>query len=348
MALRFKDVIMSLRFCDSFDHYATADLLKKYTSTNGSPTIQAGSGRRSTASLRCPLNANAFVALTLDAQSTWIVGCALRFSALPVAEAPLIGLYDAAAALQCDVRMTTAGLLSVTRNGTSLGVSSSALSPGTDSYLELRAVIHTTTGAMEARVNGVAWVALTNVNTQAQASASASHIRLGVLQFAQAGQTADFDDLYICDGTGSAPHNTFLGDCRVDTLLPTSDGTSQQWTPSTPGTHYTLVDDSTPNTTDYVASQTVGHRETYGMQDLSAVTGTIYGVQVALAALKSDAGARSVKPLLLSGASEGLGTTAALSTSQTYTRHLQTTDPATGVAWTESAINAMQAGAEVA
>ena len=84
------------------------------------------------------------------------------------------------------------------------------------------------------------------------------------------------------------------------------------------------------------------------MQDLTAVTGTIYGVQLNLAALKSDAGARSIKPLLLSGAFEALGTATALSTSQTYTRHVQTTDPVTAAAWTESAVNSMQAGAEVA
>ena len=72
-------------------------------------------------------------------------------------------------------------------------------------------------------------------------------------------------------------------------------------------THYTLVDDAAPNTTDYVSSATVGQRDTYGMQDLTAATGTIYGVQLNLAALKSDAGARSIKPLVLSGASEALG-----------------------------------------
>ena len=64
---------------------------------------------------------------------------------------------------------------------------------------------------------------------------SANTVRVGMLETTLIG-TLDIDDLYICDGTGSAPHNTFLGDCRVDTLLPTADGTAQQWTPST-GTH---------------------------------------------------------------------------------------------------------------
>lgn len=348
---------MALRFMDGFDHYATADLGKRWqvvSGTAGSVAINGGTGRRSTASARFTSASGAgggptVLVLNFAAQATWIFGCAIQPSAYPTVEQILLELYDASNT-QIDVRLQTSGLLTITRGGTLLGTSSTGLATGIYTYLEWATTIHNTTGSTSLRFNGASVLTLTTLDTQATANATATTVRFGLATRwgGATPPTVDFDDVYLCDGTGSAPHNTFLGDCRVDTLLPASDGTHQQWTPSTPGTHYTLVDETAPNTTDYVSSSTVGQRDTYSMQDLTAVTGTIYAVQIALAALKSDAGARSIKPLLLSAASEALGAATALATGQTYTLHQQATDPATGAAWTESAVNAMQCGAEVA
>lgn len=285
------------------------------------------------------------LSLTLDAQSTWILGAAVRVQALPGVAATLLAVRDAGT-VQIGVRLNTDGTLSALRGTTVIGTSTATLTVNVYAYLELATLLHPSTGTVEVRLNGVAVVTVPAGDTTQTANSTANEVAIG--SFSNTALTVDFDDVYICDGTGAAPHNTFLGDCRVDTLLPSADGTSQQWTPSTPGTHYTLVDDAAPNTTDYVSSSTVGQRDTYGMQDLTAATGTIYGVQLNLAALKSDAGARSIKPLVLSGASEALGSATALSTSQTYTRHVQTTDPATAAAWTEAGVNAAQCGAEVA
>ena len=40
---------MSLIFCDSFDHYATAQLGQKWDAVTGAVAVSAGEGRRSTA-----------------------------------------------------------------------------------------------------------------------------------------------------------------------------------------------------------------------------------------------------------------------------------------------------------
>lgn len=49
-------------------------------------------------------------------------------------------------------------------------------------------------------------------------------------------------------------------------LLPTSDGTYSQWTPSTGTTHYTTVDETTCNgTTDYVSETTLNDRDSYNV-----------------------------------------------------------------------------------
>ena len=338
---------MSLRFMESCDHYVTADLAKKWTSSVGMSIISS-QGRRSTAALT-QTNWGNFVSLTLDNQGTWILGFAFRYTALPASARSIIARWMDGATNQVELGLTPSGTLTVYRGGTTLlGTSTAAIATATYAYLEWLVVFHASAGQVMLRVNGTEVLALTGIQTSASGNAWANAVRIGSMSDSTGNMGVTYwDDLYLCDGAGSTPHNTFLGDCRVDTLLPNADGTSQQWAPSTPGTHYTLVDEAAPNTTDYVSSATAGQRDTYGMQDLSAVIGTIYGVQLNLAALKSDAGARSIKPLLLSGGSEALGASTALSTSQLYTRAVQVTDPATGAAWIEAGVNAVQAGAEV-
>lgn len=333
---------MALRFIDSFDHYATADATKKGWTFTG-VGISTINGRRGTGSLTASGSWTAVK--VLDNQPTWIVGCAFKCTTLPSSTAiPIIDIRDAATS-QCDLRINSSGTLSVTRGGTVLGITTATIPLAAFVYIELLITVHASAGVAKIMLNSNIELSLTGINTQNNANAYANTIRLGPNPSSTLGFVY-YDDLYICDGTGSAPHNTFLGDCRVDALFPNGDGTHQTWTPSTAGTHYTLVDEATPNTTDYVSSSTVGQRETYQMQNLTAATGTIYGAQLNAAILKSDAGARSYKSLILSSASESLGAVVALSVSQIYGLHIQTTDPATSVAWTESGINAAQCGVE--
>src|SRR5262245_30832013 len=74
---------MALRFADSFDHYATADMLTKWSSfpSGTGPTIVA-SGRWSTSCMRCASGAqNRAAQKVLDAQPTWILGAAIKIGA---------------------------------------------------------------------------------------------------------------------------------------------------------------------------------------------------------------------------------------------------------------------------
>jgi hypothetical protein len=336
---------VALRFMDGFDHYATADVLKKWTSMD-TPTISAGNGRRSTSSFRNVGNSR-WLQRVFDNQNTWIAGFASRITSYPTATCAFLAFIDTSTT-QVDLAFDTVGHVVVRRGGsTVLGTSTATFPLAAYRSLECAVTISSTVGSVTVLVDGSAIVTLTGINTQQSALGSANAIRLGCLGTQNFG-THDIDDVYLCDGTGSAPHNTFLGDCRVDTLFPNAEGSTQQWTPSTAVAHSTLVDEATPNTTDYVASSTPTHRELFGLQDLTAQTGTLYGVQLGLAVLKSDAGARSLKGVVRSGASDALGSTVALSTSQLYTLQVQTTDPATSAAWTEAAVNSVQVGAEVA
>lgn len=341
---------MTLLFVDGFDHYATADVTKKWTSTGGSSLTISATGRRSGSSLRwTTASTSNGVVKTVTTGASFVIGFALRVSALPSSAAPICRLLDAGS-VQCDLRLNTDGTLSVTRAGTAVtnGTSVASIGTGTYYYIEWKVTIADSIGAnsCKVRINGVdAITVATGQDLKSTANASANQVSLNYA-VVSGGINIDFDDFYICDQSGSA-NNDFLGDCRVDAIYPTSDGTYSEFVPSTGVDHYALVDETAPNTTDYNSGSagSPGDRDSYGMGNLQAlVAQTVYGVQVNAAVLKDDAGAISVATFVRSGTTNSSGATVGLSTSQTYISQVFETDPDTASAWTEATVNAMQAG----
>ena len=342
---------MALRFIDGFDHYATADLPEKWTSVFGATAIHATNGRRGTGALRIDQYSE-WATLTLDNQATWILGFAIRIAALPTSGSAMIIDWRENASVQCRLDLLASGALVVMRGGTTqIATSPPALMTlNVFHYLELLLTFHGTTGVAALRVNGIEQFNVTGLNTITSANAYANILRLGNQSSGVGGTigTSYIDDLYLCDGTGSA-NNTFLGDCRVDTLLPNGDGSNSAWTVSTGTTHSTLVDETTPNDdTDYLSTSTAGARDTHTLGNLGAMTSpTVRGVQHSFSARKDDAGTREVKSCLKSGATTQVGTvTHSLTSAYAYYKTIWETDPNTSAAWTTSAIDALEAGME--
>ena len=154
---------------------------------------------------------------------------------------------------------------------------------------------------------------------------------------------SNYDDFVVTDGT-------LLGDVRVDAIFPNIDGNYSQFTPSTGTSHYQLVDETTPNTSDYnTSTATLNDRDSYGMGNLtSLVSNTIHGVQVVAAAARTaDTGSRGLATFIRSGSTNLDGTSKLQLASQAFTTQISETDPNTSSAWTLSGINAMEVGAVV-
>lgn len=342
---------MALRFVDSFDHYGTSDILKKWTSYGSSSAFAIVSpGRRSgTTCLRNTSPSSYAISKTIDNQAAWVIGFAFQCSDLPGSSTRLVALFDAGST-QCDLRLNPDGTLSVTRNGTAVtnGTSVSTLSVNVWHYIEWKVTIadSISAGSCKVRLNGVDIITVaTSQDLKNTSNASANQIQLNG-NVGSFGGSAYYDDLYICDGTGST-NNDFLGDCRVDVIFPNGAGNYTQLTPST-GSNYTCVDESTPNTTDYVSGSTVNDRDSYTLGDLPALTSqTVHGVQVNAAILKDDAGIRSVGTMVRSSSTNSDGSGVALSVSQTYITQIYEMNPNGSVAWTETTVNAMEAGVKI-
>ena len=244
---------------------------------------------------------------------------------------------------ELNVRIETNGYLAIYRNNTQIAVTGSAVI-GADvfNYIEFKGVLANSGGTAEIILNGVSVLSFTG-DTLDGTVTDIDKIRVG------SGATIDvIDDLYICDGTGST-NNTFLGDVTVEKLTPNGNGNSSVLVGSDGNStdNYLLVDETTPSTADYVGSATEGDKDTYAYSNIAGAPASVLGVAVNSYQAKSDSGTKFARPVVRSGTTDYVGTSVSLSTSYVAGQQLWETDPDTAVAWTESGVNAIEAGFEV-
>lgn len=337
---------MTLLFVDGFDHYVTADINKKWTSSSNS-IISTTVTRRAGSSSLSSNSTGASAIKTISASSTLITGFGYYCTALAGSEHTIVAFQDTGTS-QITLTARPDGTLAVKRGnsaGTLLGSTTYNINAATWVFLELKVTFSQTVGTVEVRANGATILSLSGIDTcnTANTTANGLYVSTGL----QSPATYYFDDCYVCDGLGST-NNNFLGDIRVDTLFPTSDGNYTAFTPSTGSSHYVLVDETAPNTTDYNSGANVGDRDSYGLSNLSALSSqTVYGVQVNAALLKDDAGAKSASTFVRSNTTDGDGASTPLGTSLSYLQQVYELNPDGNVAWTETTVNAMEAGVRV-
>lgn len=238
------------------------------------------------------------------------------------------------------------GALRVCRNtsATVLGTSAAVFTSLTWHRLEFKAVIHSSTGAVEIRVNGTTVLNLSGINTSATGSSQVTRL---YLDLSSTSLSVSFDDLYLLDTNAPGPTD-FLTDWRVRTLQPTGAGSSAQFTP-TSGSNYDRVNDIPPSASDaaYVSSTTNGHVDLHAMADVPT---TISGIKAVAHTIqtRSDDGTPTgtARSKLKSNATTSNGTTVTLTGSYQSQTDIYHTDPDTAAAWTASGINAAEAGYE--
>lgn len=337
---------MVARLIDGFGHYPTADFLLKYTSLNGTPTISAGTNPYGGAAYR-PGSQLRYINKTLDSQATWIVGFRVKVTSNPSAACPIFNLSDAGT-IQCSLVVNTDNTLSVVRStGTALtnGTSVFSFSSGTWYYIEFKVTIadSISAGTCKVRANGVDIITVaTGQDLKSTANATANSYSLGWIGNV-AGIDPYFCDFYICDGTGSV-NNDFLGDVRVDLLVPTAAGNSTGWTPNT-GVNYAAVDETAQDgDTTYVSASTPNTKDTYTFGNMPVSPTSIFAIQNVILAKKNDAGSKSLTPVIRSSGADYDGSVFTVGNSYNYSLDIRETDPATGVAWTESGVNSAEFG----
>jgi hypothetical protein len=331
---------MALLWHDSFDYYTGTEAAQFY---DGDHTI-AAPGRFGGSGLKF-VSYIVYSVKSVPASGTIIVGAAVCQVSLSPSWA-LLGLLDGAT-MQVSLLPGSDGSIAAYRGnkGTLLGRSAvGLLTPGTFNFIELKATIGSTTGSIVVRVNGAVVLNLSNVNTQASSNNSAT----GVF-FSTSNQSATiWDDLYICDTTGMTC-NDFLGDTRSITRMPSAQGYYADWDGSDGNKtdNYLLVDEATPNSTDYVATSTPVAKETYRYPATGYIGATVHGVKQPIYVSTDDAGSHSIRTVCRIGGVDYYGDTFAVSSSFRYFTQIWSVNPATGAAWLLTEVEAAEFGYEL-
>jgi hypothetical protein len=359
---------MALLWFDSFDHYVAADMGQKWSPVagggtgNGVLTIGATSGRRSTQGLRLigvPNSGNSgFVQRTFTPSgNTCIVGVASKWVsgvnaayALPGSESPCVIGIRLNGATQCWLYLNVgSGLLELYRGSTQLQVASAGMSIGSYPFIEIMAVIATgTAGSVQVRINNTLVMDVSGINTANSGTAGWNQIKLGQMASTPGSSGANmelaFDDCYVCDGSGAAPWNTFLGDCSAVASYPTAEGAASDWTPLSGTDNALMVKEATADgDTSYVSTITPGATDVYVTPD-TAPGATLLGVQVSLQLKKEDAGSCVVNAVARVGTTNYPLPVPNPGTAYAIGSAVFTVNPATGLPWTEAEYNAAQFG----
>lgn len=228
--------------------------------------------------------------------------------------------------------------------------STNAIVVGTEYDLEIKVTI-ANAGSIELRVNGVAEIGPTSVDTMATSTASATSAQFGV-----AGGGAGigsggflFYHIIVMNDAG-AQMNDFLGVVDVNTHRPIAPGTHADFSREgvDSGANWSQVNDTYPDDSDaYVASPTVSEADSYEFEALGPGVTTVHAVAV-IAKMKRDAGGtRTVRLLARSDGVDYESSDVVLGTSWRYDQRIWELDPDGGVAWTPTSFNAAEFGAIV-
>ena len=338
---------MALILTEGFETYATSlEISQKWTT--GTITLNGTVARTGVRGAASP-NMVKRVAGGSE-HATFVAGFSYWTSAL--ANADIVRFMgDTGATEHVVLRRTNTGQLAIDRGGTQLAITTDTPLPAdsTHRYIEIKATLSDSVGTIDVYLNGSHVTPILTFSGDTKNGGTLT--TFDTFDFTGGISTSGIDDVYLLTGSGSSPYNNLLGEVRCWPLAPTASGNSSQLLGSDGNSvsNYLLVDEvaSSLNNADYVGSANVGDKDTYVYGDLTPLTGTVISVEVGSHVLKSDAGAKSFRPVVRHSGVDYGGTDVVLGLASTRSAQIYTTNPGTSAAWTISEVNAAEFGAEV-
>ena len=340
---------MAILFLTGFDYYDQTQAQRVWYAVSGGNSLVPGrfGGRGYYFN-----NESGYLSTVISNSTVITVGMAMWY-AYGDATNPFLVFQDATASrtspiTQVDIRLKDDCSFEVTRNGTIIATSPHPYVFTTNAwnYLETQIQISNNSGYVILRLNGQVILNAQSLDTQTSGNNYANMIR-----FQPHSSTGQYmyklDDIYIVNDQGDLPQNNFLGECRIQTQWPTSNGETNAFTPMGAASNWQAVDETiADDDLTYVRSGTVGAIDDYRMGTVS-LTGTIFGVQLNLTCRKDDVGSRTIVPLVKSGGTYYSGTSSSCQSDYTVTSNIWPNEPHSSSAWTNTSINAMYSGIKI-
>jgi len=342
---------MANRWCDGFGRYG-GDEAKMLNGSSGQAWAQVESGfalsnlnpRTGNWHLRMAGGPNTSVARRVFGAplTEVIVGYAAYCHSLPINE--LIFLFDfrdQSNGSQISVYLGTDGALEVRRGGTVLGRSIPIIGAGAYQHLECYVKAGDgTAGALELRVDEVTRLNLTGIDTIQTANVEFSQIAFG---YPNGGDTADIDfaDIFCNDTTDDGSGcNWFVGDVKSGLLMVDSDTAQADFALSSGTVGHSLLSETPPDDATYISTSAATAESDFGLQNGPSNLSEILTVRPFIRAKKDDAGTCTVAPSMKSGSSKATVTPQPITTAEAYHDSNVPLNPATGLPWTPTALNA--------
>lgn len=208
-------------------------------------------------------------------------------------------------------------------------------------YIVIAATIHASTGTYQIWVDGV------DITSGQQTGQDTLAVNSTISEFgfiaANGVSTHLEDDVWWSDDL------TFREEMRIGAFNPNGNGYSSQFDGSDGNStdNYLLTDDVEPDgDTTYVQSLTAGEIDSYTFSDMADAS-LVVGVAVRGVMRKNDAGARSGRTILRTNSTNFESTTLTLTASYLTKRTYYVENPDTTADWTQSEVNALEAGVKV-
>lgn len=346
---------MAVQFVDSFDHYQTADLSKKYNDAGGdgadSAVITGVRYRTGCQSLR--LHSNGYVSKILPTSVEEMVMGFWWYPNYLGTDLNSIGWANRLVVWSSRIEDFYVGL---NQNGTLsayrthmwgpalMGTSVGGVTFQNGQYIEIKYKHSNTDGYVIVRRNGNVILNLSGIDSigSNQTGGGDPLIASVALWNVPVNHYAYFDDLYLADLTGGV-NDDFLGDVNVVCLHPTGNGAESQWTGSDADQvdNYALVDEDLLDTADYIESDAPGKTDTYPFQQI--LTGTPLAVQLNVAVNKTDVGNRFVEGVARVGGVDYTTSPLAVDLLPYILTEVMDQNPAGG-AWDLATVNASEYG----
>lgn len=299
-----------------------------YAAHGGTYAVGGGRGGRNA----YIVNGNS-LSITLPAHTLWIANFAVD--------------YDSTTSVN-DNLPTIGGLKFFVQNDRTLAVNVGGTIYGTSAILPLSSYLHiavrvfrsTSAGTIDIWFNNASVLSVSGLNTGGGGTTVVN------IQGGSALTSMRISDL-IVQASDTATDEP-VGDLAVTNLMPIGAGTHTDFGVTGAAANWAAVDESPPDgDTSFVASNTVGAKDSYAMADLPSSVAAVIAVAPKYAVRKTDAGTRTWAPLLRIGGTDYVGTTQTPGTSYAQAFQVYETNPHTGAAWTVADVNALEVGEEV-
>jgi hypothetical protein len=342
---------MALLWLDGFEGYGeTIDgnpipfgvLEGKYCPAVAPTTMLTRAGRHGGFAIYYGASNNEIRTPHLTTHDTMIAGCGFYRATnddcaiMTFVDTGLYGMWLRVKQESGELELIRGGTVIDTTSGLCIGVSNWH-------WIEMKIKCHNTLGEYEVRVGGETVLSATSVDTKYGTNDYHNAFSFRPV----AAEAPMYDDLYICDGSGSI-NNDFLGDCKIVRIDPDGDDTAN-WGTSTPSAnHYENVSEvSGDEDSSYIEEAASSTLDLFDYEAVASL-GVIYGVQICTQCRESDATTHSLITPIESGGNQYDDSAQVVGTPGYITVvRVAGTDPDTSSLWTMSGLNAAKFGAKV-